>query len=165
MESNDGRATGSPNPRPDDHPLHRLMQHVVRRSIAELHTLLQDLHLSLPQLGTLHFLRAEGDQSVSSIAHHVGLSLAATSHLVDRLVGRGLLTRREDPADRRQKRIGLDTDGRALVERIQTEAAGSLDDLLAAIPPELRRRLDDDLREILALLETDTGREPRRSPP
>jgi len=129
------------------------MQHVVRRSIHELHALLQELHLSLPQLGTLHFLRAEGTQSVSAIAHHLQLSLAATSHLVERLVQRGLLTRSEDPSDRRQKRVDLTTEGRALVGSIQAEAMASLDALLAAVPPDLRQRFDQDLREVLDALE------------
>lgn len=138
---------------PDDHPLHRLLQHVVRRSIHELHALLQELQLSLPQLGTLHFLRAEGAQSVSAIAQHVQLSLAATSHLVDRLVQRGLLTRSEDPSDRRQKRVDLTAEGRAVVGAVQADAMASLDALLAEVPAELRRRFDQDLREVLHTLE------------
>ncbi len=167
----EAKTDDQPDPRaggPDDHPLHRLMQHVVRRSIHELHALLQDLHLSMPQLGTLHFIRAEGAQSVSAIAHHLQLSLAATSHLVERLVQRGLLTRGEYPSDRRQKRVDLATDGQALVGRIQAEAMASLDGLLAVVPSDLRRRFDQDLREVLDALESPSaplGRAPHRSEP
>ncbi|MDZ7801107.1 MAG: MarR family transcriptional regulator [Trueperaceae bacterium] len=153
---------------PDDHPLHRLLQHVVRRSIHELHALLQELQLSLPQLGTLHVLRAEGAQSVSAIAQHVQLSLAATSHLVDRLVQRGLLTRSEDPSDRRQKRVDLTSEGRAVVGGVQAKARASLEALLAEVPPDLRRRFDQDLREVLDTLEPPSapvGRAPLRSEP
>lgn len=142
------------------------MQHVVRRSIHELNALLQELELSMPQLGTLHFLRAEGGQSVSAIAHHLQLSLAATSHLVERLVKRGLLTRSEDPSDRRQKRVDLSADGRTLVGGIQAEAVASLDGLLAVVPPDLRRRFDQDLRDVLDALEspsTPRGQGPHRS--
>ena len=155
---------------PDDHPLFRLLQHVVGRSIDGLHALLQDTHLSLPQLGTLHFLRAEGTQSVSAIAHHLQLSLAATSHLVERLVQRDLLARTEDPSDRRQKRVDLTDAGQVLVGGIQAEAMASLDGLLAAVPSDLRGRLDQDLREVLDLLESSSapwtstpGRAPHRS--
>jgi len=152
---------------PDDHPLFRLLQHVVGRSIDGLHALLQELHLSLPQLVTLHFLRAEGTQSVSAIAHHLQLSLAATSHLVERLVQRGLLDRTEDPSDRRQKRVDLTDEGRALVGGIQAEAMASLDALLAAVPPDVRGRLDQDVREVLDLLEplsAPSTATPRRAP-
>lgn len=157
---------------PDDHPLFRLLQHVVGRSIDGLHGLLQELHLSLPQLGTLHYLRAEGTQSVSAIAHHLQLSLAATSHLVERLVQRDLLARTEDPSDRRQKRVDLTDAGRALVGGIQAEAMASLDALLATVPPDLRERFDQDLRELLDALEppsapttSNPGRAPQRSEP
>lgn len=153
---------------PDDHPLHRLLQRVVRRSIHELHALLQELHLSLPQLGTLHYLRAEGSQSVTAIADHLQLSLAATSHLVERLVQRGLVTRSEDLSDRRQKRVDLTAEGRTLVGHIQAEAVASLDALLAPVPLDLRRRFDQDLREVLDALESPSarvGHGPQRSQP
>ena len=136
------------------HALHRLMQHVVRDSIAELHGVLQASKLSLPQLGALHFLHAEGAQSVSAIARHLHLSLAATSHLVERLVVRGLLTRREDPLDRRQKVVALADEGVALVRGVHAEAVASIDGLLNAVPPDLRERLDADLRAVLAVLES-----------
>jgi DNA-binding MarR family transcriptional regulator len=131
-------------------PLHRLMQHVVRDATAGLHAVLRASGLSLPQLGTLHFLGAEGAQSVSAIAHHLHLSLAATSHLVERLVRRGLLTRREDPGDRRQKLVDLADAGVVLVGGVQAEAVAAIDALLADVPTDLRRRLDADLREVLA---------------
>ena len=150
----------------DDHPLFRLMQLVVGRSIDGLHALLQELHLSLPQLGTLHFVRAEGTQSISAIAHHLQLSLAATSHLVERLVQRDLLARTEDPSDRRQKRVDLTDEGQALVGGIQAEAMGLLDGLLATVPPAVRERFDQDLRQVLDALEphaAHAGGAPQRS--
>jgi DNA-binding MarR family transcriptional regulator len=149
-------------------PLHRLMRYVVRGSIAQMHLLLQASKLSLPQLGALHLLHAEGAQSVSAVANHLHLSLAATSHLIDRLVRRGLVTRREDPGDRRQKRVDLADEGRALVGGIQAEAVASIDAMLMDVPPALRRRLDDDLREVLAIVEPAPDRmglaHPRSTP-
>lgn len=163
MEASPARSAAVRGDDPDPHPLFRLLQHVVGRSIDGLHALLQELHLSLPQVGTLHFLRAEGTQSVSAIAHHVHLSLAATSHLVERLVQRGLVARAEDPSDRRQKRVELTAEGQALVGGIQAEAMASLDALLATVPPDLRQRLDQDLRDVLDALEPPSA--PAGQPP
>ena len=137
---------------PEAHPLQRVLQHYVRRSIRDLHGLLRELQLSMPQMGALHFLAAEGAQSVSAIAEHLDLSLAATSHLVDRLVHRDLLTRAEDPHDRRQKRVALAPDGATLVHGIQRKAAASFDELLAPLPPELRERFERDALDVLAAL-------------
>jgi MarR family transcriptional regulator, organic hydroperoxide resistance regulator len=134
------------------HPLQRFMHLYMRRTIRDMQALLRELQLSMPQVGTLHFLSAEGGQSVSAIADHLDLSLAATSHLVERLVQRDLLTRAEDPHDRRQKRVELAPGGVALVEGIHRQAAVAFDELLAPLPRELRERFERDTLEVLAAL-------------
>lgn len=139
---------------PYAHPLQRFMQLYVRRSIRDMHGLLRELQLSMPQMGTLHFLAAEGGHTVSAIADHLDLSLAATSHLVERLVQRGLLTRVEDPNDRRQKRVELAPDGAALVQGIHQRAAAAFDELLEPLPRDLRERFERDALEVLAALAT-----------
>lgn len=134
------------------HPLQRVMQLYVRRSIRDMNALLRELQLSMPQMGTLHFLAAEGGQSVSAIADHLDLSLGATSHLVDRLVQRDLLTRIEDPHDRRQKRVAIAPAGAALVQGIQQRAAVAFEELLEPLPSELRERFERTALEVLAAL-------------
>ena len=134
------------------HPLQRLMQLYLRRSVRDMQALLRELEMSMPQMGTLHFLSAEGAQSVSAIAEHLGLSLAATSHLIDRLVQRDLLTRAEDPNDRRQKRVALSKEGVAFVGRINRRATTAFEELLEGLPPELQQRFENDVREVLAVL-------------
>lgn len=134
------------------HPVQRFLQLYVRRSIRDMNALLRELQLSMPQMGTLHFLAAEGGQSVSGIAEHLDLSLGATSHLVERLVQRDLLIRAEDPHDRRQKRVELAPDGVALVRGIQQRATAAFDELLEPLPSELRERFEHTALEVLAAL-------------
>ncbi|MEX2502037.1 MAG: MarR family transcriptional regulator [Trueperaceae bacterium] len=117
-----------------------------------MHAVLREQQISMPQMGTLHVLRAEGPQSIGSVAESIGLSLAATSHLIERLVQREFVTRTEDPRDRRQKRVELSPAGASLVEGLQQRAIAGFDDLLAQLPRELRRRLETDVDEALALL-------------
>jgi MarR family transcriptional regulator, organic hydroperoxide resistance regulator len=147
----------APRPRAEAHahPLQRFMHLYMRRTIRDMNALLRELQLSMPQMATLHYLSAEGGQSVSAIAEHLNLSLAATSHLVERLVQRGLLTRAEDPHDRRLKRVELASDGVALVERINRRGTAAFDDILAPLPTELRERLERDVLEVLAALAPD----------
>lgn len=137
------------------HPVQRFMHLYMRRTIRDLHALLRELQLSMPQMGTLHFLAAEGGRSVSAIAEHLDLSLGATSHLVDRLVQRDLLTRAEDAHDRRLKRVELAPDGVALVQNINRRAAEAFDELLDPLPPELRARFEGAALEVLAALAPD----------
>ena len=151
-----------PNARDDEraHPLQRFMHLYMRRTIRDMNAVLREHQLSMPQMGTLHFLSAEGGHSVSAIAEHLNLSLAATSHLVDRLVQRNLLTRAEDAHDRRLKRVELAPDGAALVELINRQATVAFDELLEPLPRELRQRFERDALEVLAALEPHDA-EPR----
>jgi MarR family transcriptional regulator, organic hydroperoxide resistance regulator len=140
-------------PEAHPHPLQRFMHLYLRRTIHDMHVLLRELQLSMPQMGTLHFLGAEGGQSISAIAEHLDLSLAAASHLVERLVQRDLLTRGEDPHDRRLKRVELSPGGVALVEGIHRRAATAFDELLEPLPTELRERFERTTLDVLAALE------------
>lgn len=53
--------------------------------------------------------------NVTDLASYQGVSTAAASKAVDRLVRLGLLTRTEDPDDRRHIRLALSTEGRQLI--------------------------------------------------
>jgi MarR family transcriptional regulator, organic hydroperoxide resistance regulator len=139
---------------PHPHPLQRLLERYVRSSVHEMHALLRHYDLTMPQMGALHALHAAGAQSVSALAAELGLSLPAASHLVERLVGRGYLTRDEDPDDRRQKRVALAPAGRQLVGDVRERASASLEALLEPVPSDLRERFLRDLGLILDALDS-----------
>lgn len=129
------------------------MQRYLRHSIEDMTSLLQEHELSLPQVGALQFVRVAGPRSVSEIADHLNLSLAATSHLVDRLVQRNVLARREDPDDRRRKIISLDEGGHALVHEIERRSTESLQSLLEPAKPASVAALVDAVATVLAELD------------
>jgi len=54
---------------------------------------------------------------VSDIADHLGFSDAASSQMVDRLVQRGFIERKEDPDDRRVKKLTLTEEGKDIVKK------------------------------------------------
>jgi DNA-binding MarR family transcriptional regulator len=137
--------------------LHLFMCAYMRRSVADMTAMLQDLELSMPQMGTLHFLNAEGTQSVSAIARHLGLSLAATSHLIDRLVQRGLLTRSEDPSDRRHKRVALAPEGVTLIAQVNERAIASLEAMLENVPKDVRETFQRSLEKVVEALGVEAG--------
>src|SRR5947209_15162150 len=51
---------------------------------------------SLPQLFTLLLLDEQGERTIKEIAELIGRSVSTTSRLLDQLVERGLISRRED---------------------------------------------------------------------
>ncbi|MFF5207670.1 MarR family winged helix-turn-helix transcriptional regulator [Streptosporangium sp. NPDC000396] len=77
-----------------------------------------DSNLTMRQLKVIMTLSCQDSASGQDLAHHLGVGLGTVTGIVDRLVGHGLVTRREDPSDRRVRRVELTPAGRALVEQI-----------------------------------------------
>ena len=88
----------------------------MRRSMGDIVQLSKQSGLSMSQLGALFRLHRSGYCGVSNIGDHLGVTHAAASQMVDRLVQQGLLERAEDLDDRRVKKITLSPKGRKLVE-------------------------------------------------
>lgn len=132
-----------------------------------------DAGLTVAQIASLHVLMFEGPKSVSDLGAVLGLSMSATSSLVQRLVEQGLVSRTEDAADRRQKVVDLAAAGRKLVERLLRARQRELRAGLEHIGPETRVDLQRVLRRIVEELSerageqhgatTDTGRESKES--
>jgi len=88
----------------------------MRRSFRDFKRFIDDYSLSVSQISTLVRLYHCGTCGVSDIGEHLGVTRAAASQLVDRLVGLGLLAREENPADRRVKQLTLTQAGREMIE-------------------------------------------------
>jgi DNA-binding MarR family transcriptional regulator len=71
--------------------------------------------LSVPQIGVLFHINSRGTCGVSDIGDDTGVTSAAASQMLDRLVQNGLVERREDPDDRRAKQIVLTERGRRVL--------------------------------------------------
>jgi DNA-binding MarR family transcriptional regulator len=66
-------------------------------------------HLTLSQLKILMLLSRHGTLSGGELARMLGVGLATSSGMIDRLVVQDLVTRTEDLQDRRVRRNGLET--------------------------------------------------------
>ena len=124
------------------------MQHTLERNDAM--AVMSQSGLTIAQLVALHVLAMHGGRTVGGIAACVKLSPAATSHLVDRLVQRGLVVRSEHAVDRRQKQVSISPVGRALVDRLDRARLVGITGLLTHLSPSLRSRLADVMSDLLA---------------
>jgi DNA-binding MarR family transcriptional regulator len=79
-----------------------------------------DAHLTMPQLKILLMVAAGGGSSGQELQRFMGVSPATVTGIVDRLVAHDLVTRHEDPHDRRVRRVVLSAHGRETVDRIIT---------------------------------------------
>ena len=116
-----------------------------------------DLELTLSQLRALFVLaHCDHEPALTELAGAIGLSAAAAGRAIDALVRAEIVSRREDPLDRRVKRLALTPHGEELLERIADARREGL--------REFVDRLDDAAREALShalhLIPADAGLAP-----
>jgi len=132
--------------------LRELYSIMMQHSAGEMRKVMCEAGLSMPQMVALHMLRNYGSFTISALADKLSLSLAATSHLVDRMVQQQLVERKEDALDRRQKQVALAPGGLALLDRLLEARIRESAYLLIALPPELRQQLDSVLTQVVEQL-------------
>jgi DNA-binding MarR family transcriptional regulator len=124
-----------------------------------------ELDLSFTQIKALCTLDSDGDGcSVKTLAQSLGVSLAAMSRAVDGLYERGLVGRREDPDDRRMKRVRLTVAGRAVPQALNDARLSALQEFVSSLDEEEQVALEQALSlilgrraEIAAYRPTDKG--------
>jgi DNA-binding MarR family transcriptional regulator len=126
-----------------------LWHHLMRGSSQHLYSLIGELDISITQMKTLHALDdCVAEVSVKELADRLGLSLPGASRMVDGLLRRGWIERREDPDDRRMKRVGITAEGRTVIGRIETARLAGLEDYSASLSPEQRATLSSALSDL-----------------
>jgi DNA-binding MarR family transcriptional regulator len=89
--------------------------HSIRARIREVSS--EEFNITVEQF---HILRRihKGSDSVSKLAEAKQISRPAISRVVDVMVKKGLVTRSQDPSDRRYVRLSLTDEGKSLLEAI-----------------------------------------------
>jgi DNA-binding MarR family transcriptional regulator len=121
--------------------LHNWTEVFMQRSMREFVQFSRDSGLSMSQLSTLfriYHLKASG---VSAVGDHLGVTNAAASQMVDRLVQLGFLERSEDPQDRRVRQLTLTLKGKKVVEDTIAARRHWMIQLTDALTPEDQRAI------------------------
>lgn len=108
--------------------------------------------LTFPQIIVMYALTWLGPLPISTLAEKLRLSLAATSQLVDRLVQEQYVAREENPDDRRVKLVRVRPHGKQFMERLNDIRRRELTEAFDRLPPKVRGRLTDVLREAVEVL-------------
>jgi MarR family transcriptional regulator, organic hydroperoxide resistance regulator len=114
-----------------------LMGEIMQYSSRDILSLLQREDLSMPRMTAIMMLSRRETASISDISKHLNLSLGATSHLVDKLVDAGFVTRAEDPEDRRQKHVALTERGQEFARQVRRVRVEELTRRLEQLPAPL----------------------------
>lgn len=110
---------------------------------------LVDADLSLSQLRCLVTLAQEGRaMAIHTLAGRLGMTVATAGRAVDRLVAHELVTRRQDPDDRRVRQVSLSARGRQVVSGIDEARHQALLAFARSLDPQDADRLLTALRPI-----------------
>jgi DNA-binding MarR family transcriptional regulator len=105
-----------------------------------------EVGLTMSQAKVLYLVQAEPSIRMAELSARLGVSLSTISGVVDRLVDQGMLTRSDDPADRRQVVIRATSAGVEHLDRLRELNAGQLRLLLARVDaddlPAIEHALD-----------------------
>jgi DNA-binding MarR family transcriptional regulator len=118
------------------------MEGVLAHIIQSFMNAMKQHSLSTPQIHALMYIFHAGECQVSEIGDLADVSNAAASQLVERLVQQGLVNRREDPKDRRNKLITLSEIGRGLFHE-SVMSYRFLMEIMALLTPEQRQAVHD----------------------
>jgi DNA-binding MarR family transcriptional regulator len=105
--------------------------------------------LSMPQLGAMVQIHRKAMRGVSEIGDDLGITGGAASQLIDRLVQQGLVSRTEDPQDRRVKHIDLTDKGLQILHAGRPAPAQWLEDLGALLTPAEREQVIAAMRLLI----------------
>jgi MarR family transcriptional regulator for hemolysin len=104
--------------------------------------------LTVPQFRTLAFVDKNKGSSLSAVANHMGLTLPSTSRLVDILISRKLLTREDNPADRRRIKLVVTDRGLTILEASRRGTLAYLADKLSNVGAGDRKVIVDAMASL-----------------
>jgi DNA-binding MarR family transcriptional regulator len=102
----------------------------------------------MPQFVTLAFLSRQGDAKMTDMAHHMNVTTAAMTGVIDRLARDGYVSRGHDPKDRRVVKVKVTAKGSRLVERLSRERRKALMNMFGKISQEEREKYLEILTHI-----------------
>jgi DNA-binding MarR family transcriptional regulator len=128
-----------------------------RRSRARLQRDEGLAHLSLSEFAVLRAVAQVGDQGVGRVAEHAGMRQPPASRAIDRLAGRGLVTKVQAAGDRRRAAVELTAAGTGVL-RHHRQRLNSAARRLAELHPH--EQLGQLLRALAQALDDATSSYP-----
>jgi DNA-binding MarR family transcriptional regulator len=128
--------------------LREWVESLTHRSMGDLKRFAKSHGLSVPQMSVLMRLHHHHSCGVSDVGTEFGVTNAAASQLIDRLVQMGLVERLEDPDDRRVRHLRLTAKGRAVIHKIALVRERWLEAIVQRLTPEQRVEVITALRHL-----------------
>lgn len=137
-----------------------LLSQVGAHAAASFAERLAPLRLTPPHAGILRVIRQADGLSQQALGEKLGMFPSRLVQVLDELEQRGLVERRDNPADRRSYALHLTEAGRESLEQIGRIAREHQDALCAALDESERAQLTDLLTRIAAQQQLTPGIHP-----
>jgi len=102
-------------------PIERFTRKLFSKVIERLAVVVCEKNLSFSQVAALHTIDREGSVNINDISARLNLSMSATSRMIDELVKKDLIDRKEDQENRRAKILTLSSSGRKFMDTLSLE--------------------------------------------
>lgn len=125
--------------------LYNWMHIVTRTNMKRMQLFAKEYGFSISQLNTLFRIHYKGTISISDLSNEMGVSPAASSQIIDKLVNQGFVSRIEDTQDRRNKIIDLTLEGHEIIEKSKQAKSAWLNELASSFSPDEQELLEKGL--------------------
>lgn len=112
--------------------------------------------LTIPQFRALAFLNRNEGSSLLKVANHMGLTPPSTCRLMDGLIARGMMTRQDNPADRRCVRLVVTARGLAILDASTRGTLAYLADKLGNVGDDGREVIVKAMKSLRSVFATGT---------
>jgi DNA-binding MarR family transcriptional regulator len=112
-----------------------------------------ELNLTIVQLKSLFFIDSEGSTNFRKLASALGVTPPDVTRIVDRLVEQGMVTRRENPEDRRMQLLQATKKGKALLTKLRENKTTHLYRILTHLNTEELTTVAQGLRALVRAAE------------
>ena len=129
--------------------LHEWVAVFMRRSMRNFINYARENGFSMSQINALFHIHRKGGCGVTDLGENLGVTSAAASQLLERLVQQELILRSEDPQDRRAKQVVLTEKGRHVVQEGIHARQGWLVDLATTLSASEKEQVAAALRILI----------------
>ena len=130
----------------------RVLARISARSLTEV-----EQTVTVTQFRTLVVFDSHNETNITNLAEELGVNASTALRMVDRLLLAQLVTRRENPTDRRKVLLGLSTEGERLVHQVTERRRAEITRIVGAMPTERRG-------ELIAAVSAEAANEPEPPP-
>ncbi|RLI66993.1 MAG: hypothetical protein DRO88_00480 [Promethearchaeia archaeon] len=129
--------------------LQKWLENVMRLSMQNFILFSKEKNLSMSQIGALMFIHRQFECGISNIGEKLGISNAAASQMLDRLVKLGLISRQEDPKDRRGKILTLTRKGNQILQESIKIRQNWQNELMCLLDNEEKKKIKEALKILI----------------